>query len=553
MNSMVFIKRVMILLTAVTLMCGSVQAQESSSSFMGNWVGGIKVGDDWQFITVSFTGKERVTGQISTPLEGFTGKFASVQIDGSRIRCELNEGAVKLLLIGEITSDGISGEAEGAGRKGRFHLIRTAQVNPATMAGYVGVYRFRNGRELLIDSFPDTPNALIVTDVRTGEVRAFFPVSETKFVAGTALFVPYPTEQVISFRRNGVGVSGLERKWNSPIVETATRVAVRREEISFKNGDVTLAGTLLLPAAKGGRYPAVVFTHGGGPALREWFWGLGYLFAARGVAVLAFDKRGVGGSSGNWRGASFEDLADDAVAAARFLQSRNDINNKKIGFWGLSQGGWIAPLAAARFKDSAFTIALSGGGLSPSEQELFDTEYELQKAGLSQTEINDALSFQTLRNRFAQTGANWNEYQEARQQANGKKWFRFPGTDTWGPVSQDDPYWAAMRRFYFYDPAPTLRALKCPILAIFGELDSPNGVKANVAAIKKILQDAGHRDYTVKIYPKGRHNLMEMESTQQKFARLKRFVPGLFEMMTDWVVKRVEPNSRKDRRAKRLH
>ncbi len=102
MNSMVFIKRVMILLTAVTLICGLIQAQppKSISAFTGNWVGGIEVGDDWQFITVSFTGKERVTGQISTPLEGFTGKFASVQIDGSRIRCELNEGALKLLLIG---------------------------------------------------------------------------------------------------------------------------------------------------------------------------------------------------------------------------------------------------------------------------------------------------------------------------------------------------------------------------------------------------------------------------------------------------------------------
>ena len=273
MNSMVFIKRVMILLTTVMLICGSIQAQptKSISPFTGNWVGGFEIGDDWQFITVSFTDEsERVEGQISTPLEGFTGKFASVQIDGSHIRCELIEKAFKLLLIGEITSDGISGEAEGAGRKGRFHLIRTAQVDPATMAGYVGAYRFRSGRELLIDSFPDTPNTLMVTDVRAGEVRAFFPVSETKFVAGTALFVPYPTQQVISFRRSGVGVSGLERKWNSPIAETATRVAVRREEVSFKNGDVTFAGTLLLPAAKEGRYPAVVFTRGGGRALRAW-------------------------------------------------------------------------------------------------------------------------------------------------------------------------------------------------------------------------------------------------------------------------------------------
>jgi uncharacterized protein len=100
-----------------------------------------------------------------------------------------------------------------------------------------------------------------------------------------------------------------------------------------------------------------------------------------------------------------------------------------------------------------------------------------------------------------------------------------------------------MRRFYFYDPAPTLQALKCPLLAIFGELDTPNGVKRNVAALEKTLQAAGHRDYTVKIYPLGRHNLMEVEagSKAQEFARLKRFVPGLFETMLDWVVQRVKP------------
>ncbi len=131
-------------------------------------------------------------------------------------------------------------------------------------------------------------------------------------------------------------VPGLRHNMDSHPAETATRVAIRREEVRFQNGDVWLAGTLLLPDTRGRRYPAMVFTHGGGPALREWFWGLGYLFAARGIAVRAFDKRGVGGSSGNWREASFEDLADDVVGAARLLQSRSDIEKKKIGFWGLS-------------------------------------------------------------------------------------------------------------------------------------------------------------------------------------------------------------------------
>ncbi len=84
-----------------------------------------------------------VAGEMSAPLEGFAGKLTSVQVDGSRIRCELSAGAAKLLLNGVITSRGISGEAEGSGRRGRFHLVKVAQVDPATMAAYVGAYRFR--------------------------------------------------------------------------------------------------------------------------------------------------------------------------------------------------------------------------------------------------------------------------------------------------------------------------------------------------------------------------------------------------------------------------
>ena len=84
---------------------------------------------------------------------------------------------------------------------------------------------------------------------------------------------------------------------------------------------MTLAGTLLLPESKRSKHAAVVFTHGGGAARREFVWGMGYLLAARGIAVLIYDKRGVGESKGNWGEASFEDLADDAIAGAKFLQS----------------------------------------------------------------------------------------------------------------------------------------------------------------------------------------------------------------------------------------
>jgi pimeloyl-ACP methyl ester carboxylesterase len=97
-----------------------------------------------------------------------------------------------------------------------------------------------------------------------------------------------------------------------------------------------------------------------------------------------------------------------------------------------------------------------------------------------------------------------------------------------------------MRRSYLYDPAPTLRASKAPLLAIFGELDSPEGVKANVRAIRQIMDQAGRKDYIVKVYPNGSHNLMEVPPENPKeWVRLKRFPPGLFEWMVEWTMTQV--------------
>ncbi|HET6977450.1 MAG TPA: alpha/beta hydrolase [Pyrinomonadaceae bacterium] len=462
-------------------------------------------------------------------------KVTLVQLEGSRVRIEVS--SIKLVMTGTLTGDEIEGEAEVPGTKARFHLTRTVKVAPEILESYLGAYRFRNGDYIVIDRFPDTSDTLWVTDVKSGEARAVFPRSQTQFTGGPALNVPSPTRKTFTFRDNGghrgVHVIDLDVKGRQSGA-FATRSPVTREEVTFKNGDVTLSGTVLVPASKG-RHPAIVYTHGGGPAKREVYWGLGYLFAARGFVVLSYDKRGVGKSTGNWGEASFQDLADDAVAGARFLQARTDVAPNQIGFFGQSQGGWIAPLAASRFPDAAFAIALSGGGLSPAEQELLDSENELKKAGYTASEINDALAFQKLKNEIIASPDRWEEYARARAIAKDKKWYRQPGIDVRGPEKRDDPFWTYFRRFYVYDPAPALRASKAPLLALFGELDTPEGVKANVSAIKQILDQAGRRDYVVKVYPNGSHNLMEVPpDNPNEFVRLRRFPPALFETIVDW-------------------
>jgi len=538
-------------------------AQQSTVVLTGEWVGNTESAGKSDFLRLSLTEN---SGELRRPLNA---RLSLVQLEGSRVRLELS--SLKFVMTGTITGDVIEGDAEVPGTKGRFHLVRTVKVAPEILARYVGAYRFRNGDYLVIDSFPDTPDTLWVTDVKSGEARAVFPRSETQFTGGPALRVVSPTRQTLTFRGavrgssptvressssrgfgalpdgratapTGVHVIDLDRK-DRQSGAFATRVPIRQEEVTFKNGDVTLAGTLLLPAAPPSskvKRPALVFVHGSGPVSREMYWGLGYLYAARGFAVLAYDKRGVGKSTGNWREASFQDLADDGVAGAKFLQARNEIAANQIGFWGQSQGGWIAPLAASRFPEAAFAVALSGGGLSPADTELFDSEFELTKAGYTADEVKEALAFQKLKNEIIASKDKWDEYAKARAIAKDKKWFRQPGIDVRGPERRDDPFWTNVRRSYFYDPAPTLRASKAPLLAIFGELDTPKGVEANVRAIKQILDQAGRRDYTVKVYPNGSHNLMEVPpDNPNEQVRLKRFPPGFFETMVDWTTTQV--------------
>lgn len=122
---------------------------------------------------------------------------------------------------------------------------------------------------------------------------------------------------------------------------------VATRAVSFQDGAVTLSGTLLLPAAPG-RHPAVIFLQGSGPKGR---WANRYLaqkMAEAGIVALIYDKRGVGGSGGDWKSADFDALAGDAAAGVALLRAQAEVDPARVGVYGHSQGGTIAPLVAAR-------------------------------------------------------------------------------------------------------------------------------------------------------------------------------------------------------------
>ena len=162
-------------------------------------------------------------------------------------------------------------------------------------------------------------------------------------------------------------------------------------EVSFRSESIVLAGTLLLPAAQG-KHPTIVFLHGSGPVTRAGDRLYAEKFAKLGMASLFFDKRGAGSSGGSWLTSSLEDLAQDALAAVEFLKTQKDVDTGRIGFWGVSQAGWVATLAASQSTDVAFMILISGGGASPRESEQFSYGKAFEKAALSDAEKINSLS-----------------------------------------------------------------------------------------------------------------------------------------------------------------
>jgi hypothetical protein len=159
--------------------------------------------------------------------------------------------------------------------------------------------------------------------------------------------------------------------------------------------------------------------------------------------------------------------------------------------WGLSQGGWIAPLAASCFPDAAFAIALSGGGLSSAEQELFDSEYELSKAGHNANEVNDALAFQKLKNEIIALPRQVGRVRQSSSYSQQKK-FRHPGIDVRGPEKRDDPFWTHAALLCLRSGA-NVACFKGSDAGDIGRARYAEAVKANVRAIRQILDQAGRR------------------------------------------------------------
>ena len=415
------------------------------------------------------------------------------------------------------------------------------EVDEKVLREYAGVYQSAPNSFLYLQLWNefsgfDKPGQLVSFD-ESGEIRVLYPTDRDQFFAGPGAAISTSVESRIDFQRDGAGkIVSLGWRREGAVPRTARRVEIEKhEDVGFSNGEIRLAGTLISPATAG-KHPAIILVHGSGAENREYMLPWARFLIRRGMAVLGYDKRGVGASTGDWNTASFDDLAGDVVAAFEYLKTRSDIDRTQIGVLGISQAGWIMPLAAVRAKDLAFLISISGAGVPAAETTIDQARNEMTMAGMPAPAVEQIVGLLKLQYEFARTGKGWDEYAAAREKIvarMGRAPDSIPGT-------QDHPYWQFIRRLYLYDPVPTLGRLQTPTLALWGELDNNILPEKNKAGWEAALKAGGNRDYTLTILPKANHAQFEAKVGSNAEAKsLQRFVPGYSTAIQDWLAKRI--------------
>jgi dienelactone hydrolase len=240
------------------------------------------------------------------------------------------------------------------------------------------------------------------------------------------------------------------------------------QEISFQNTEqnVKLGGMLFVPEGDG-PFPAAVIIHGSGTSRRDngWYLVLSQYLQQNGIVVLLPDKRGSERSAGDWRTASFEDLATDTKAGIRYLKDRDEVSSSDIGIIGLSQGGHIAPIVADQTQDVAFLVNIVGGALPMHDLLVYEETHNLRELGVLPG-LSDLLAYPSA----------------------------------WSIRIRQSEFWNAVGNF---DPRPYWQRLSVPALVLYGQNDT--NVPSRRSA--EVLRSLNSQNIEVRIYRDSGHAL----------------------------------------------
>jgi len=558
------------------------QPRRSSPTLEGNWAGSLQAGEavlhlvlhvskaeDGSFKATIDSLDQGVYGievtslaqqastlsfKVSSVGASYEGKFSTDHgsIDGAWV-----QGSVSLPLV-------FHRQAAGAGKRKPADAIASAEgVWQGAMEGNGMRLRFQlhvshDDRKQLVGAL-DSPDQGIsgLPAVKVSQKESAFHF-EIPVVSGVydGTLNPTKTEITGTWTQSGVQQK-LDFRRSDQLLELirpqnpTKPYPYREEEILSANASakISLAGTLTLPPGKG-PFPAAILLSGSGPHDRDEslvghrpFLVLADHLTRRGIAVLRFDKRGIGKSTGDYANATTADFASDAEAVLAYLKTRKEIDPKKIGFIGHSEGGMIAPMVATRSNDVAWVVLLAGPALKGEDTLLLQSELILKTAGVNDGQIartrefdkqtytlvrqeKDPAALESKLNALVQSSGMSASLPPAALQAQvrlmASPWFRF---------------------FLDYDPVPALRKTMCPLLALNGEKDLQIAPKENLAGIQKALQEGGNKEFQTAELPGLNHLFQHCPtgSPTEYGGILETMAPEVLNAVSDWVLKHTAP------------
>ena len=313
---------------------------------------------------------------------------------------------------------------------------------------------------------------------------------------------------------------------------------ILHQDVSFSNGDARLAGTLYLPAL-GDHLPAVVVLQGADVPTREYalYRHLSEGLPAIGIAVLIYDRRGSGASSGTLNGASYEVLADDAIAGAKAIGRNPRIDPNRVGFWGLSQGGWLAVLAAGRDRNAAFAVSVSAPLVTASRQMYFAVADELRVNGYSAQDIDAATKTRDAWEGYLRGTRSREDAVRALTAVENKPWFHL----TFMPKAKElaaTPKESTWRLQMDDDPMRAVGQVSAPLLLIYGGRDPWIPVGTTIALLRERSKNQRNLEY--KVIANASHEMSLGKSETMAFDKQTLLAsapdaPAYFLVLASWL------------------
>jgi pimeloyl-ACP methyl ester carboxylesterase len=325
------------------------------------------------------------------------------------------------------------------------------------------------------------------------------------------------------------------------------------EEVTFENKEagVTLAGTLTFPK-EGSNFPVVILVSGSGPQNRNEelynhrpFWVWADHLTRNGFAVLRYDDRGVGKSTGDFGTAITTDFATDAVSAVEYIKTRKEINPGKIGVCGHSEGGIIAPIAANKSKDVSFIVLAGGPAVPGNEIVTLQRELILRDQGIPEEDIkkqeefykrafDKVMNIEELDSARAEIAKIIEEYYNTLTEEEKQK----PENSKEAQVQAVNSIFNPWFKFFLkFDPRTELTKVSVPVLAMYGEKDLQVPPSQNKDEMEKALSKSSSKKYNVVVMPGVNHLFQETKGySPMDYAKIEQTVsPDVLNIMTAWL------------------